>query len=308
MTHHVTRELESARLTRRTALGTAAAGAVVALATRFDMSSAAAEATASPIGTAFDTNQEETTMTDATPSPGAAAPTVVLIHGAFADSSSFNEVISRLQVAGIAVRAVPNPLRGIAHDSAYIASALSQIPGPVVLVGHSYGGAVISNAAAGADNVTGLIFVAAFAPDDGETLGELASTSKDAILGTVQIPLNYPNEADGSTAVELIVDPAHFHEAFAADLTEEQAAVLAATQRPVAQAAFTETNGPAAWKTLPSWAVVATEDKAAGTDIVRSMAERAGATITEVPGSHVIMISQPQVVTDVILDAVGAAS
>jgi pimeloyl-ACP methyl ester carboxylesterase len=297
-------DTDSTRLTRRSAIRkVAAAGAAIALTTSLETLSSSAQETASPVGTDTGSTQEESTMTDATPSPGAAQPTVVLVHGAFADGSSWNEVITRLQAARINVKAIPNPLRGIAHDSAYVASAVAQIPGPVLLAGHSYAGAVISNAARGAGNVTGLVFVAAFAPDEGEILGEVAATSKDAILGAVQIPLNYPNGADGSTAVEFVVDPAHFHEAFAADLPVEQAAVLAATQRPVAQAAFTEVSGPAAWKSLPSWAVVATADKAAGTDIVRSMAERAGAQITEIDGSHVIMISQPQAVTEVILSA-----
>ena len=234
-------------------------------------------------------------------------PTVVLVHGAFADASSWSGVIERLQAKGVSVTAPPNPLRGINADSAYTASVFEQIEGPVVAVGHSYGGAVISNAAAKAKNVVGLVFVAAFAPEDGETLGEVAATSKDSILGTVQVPRHYPGKG-GEQAVELTIDPAGFREAFAADLPAEQTAVMAATQRPVAEAAFSEPNGPPAWKSLPSWAVVATADKAAGTDLVRSMAERAGATIAEVDGSHVIMVSQPQAVTDVILQAVAAVA
>jgi pimeloyl-ACP methyl ester carboxylesterase len=172
-------------------------------------------------------------------------PTVVLVHGAFADSSSWTSVIQHLQARDVHVTAAANPLRGIAHDSTYVASVIDQIPAPVIAVGHrhSYGGAVISNAASMAKNVVGLVFVAAFAP-------------------------------------------------------------VAATQRPAAELAFSEPNGRAAWKELPSWAVIPTGDKAAGTDVLRSMAERARATITEVDGSHVIMISQPQVVADVILEAI----
>jgi pimeloyl-ACP methyl ester carboxylesterase len=233
---------------------------------------------------------------------------VVLVHGAFADASSWTGVIERLQARGVQVTAPANPLRGIASDSAYLASVFNQIGGPVLAVGHSYAGALISNAATTASNVVGLVFVAAFAPDEGERLGEVASTSKDSILGTAQVPLHYPTGQGTETAVEFAVNPARFHEVFAADLPDQQAAVMAATQRPVAQAAFTEPSGTPAWKSLPSWAVVATSDKAAGTDVVRAMANRAGATITEVAGSHVIMISQPQVVTDVILSAVAAAS
>ena len=232
--------------------------------------------------------------------------TVVLVHGAFADSSSWNGVIERLQAAGIQVTAAPNPLRGISHDSAYIKSFLEQIPGPVILVGHSYGGAVITNAATDADNVVGLVYVAAFAPDEGERLGEIEGGSRDSVLGTAQVPLDYPTGEGEQTAVEFAIDPEKFHDAFAADLPEGRTAVMAATQRPVSEMAFSEPNGVPAWKKLPSWAVVATGDKAAGTDVVRSMAERAGAEITEAEGSHVIMVSQPQAVTDVILSAVGA--
>jgi pimeloyl-ACP methyl ester carboxylesterase len=234
-------------------------------------------------------------------------PTVVLVHGAFADASSWNGVIERLQAKGLQVKAPANPLRGIAIDSAYTAGVLEQTPGPVVLVGHSYGGAVISNAAARADNVVALVFVAAFAPDEGETLGEVTPTSKDAILGPALVTRHYP-AAGGGQAVEFEVDATKLHDVFAGDLPAAQAAVLAATQRPIAEAAFSERNGDPAWKHVPSWAVVATGDKAAGADLTRSMAERAGATITELDGSHVIMVSQPQAVTDVILEAVSAGA
>jgi pimeloyl-ACP methyl ester carboxylesterase len=230
------------------------------------------------------------------------SPTVVLVHGAFADGSSWNGVITRLHAKGVKVTAPANPLRGISIDSAYTASVFEQTPGPVLAVGHSYGGAVITNAASEASNVVGLVYVAAFAPEDGERLGEAAAASKDSILGTAQVARHYPS-ADGGTAVEFIVDPAKIHEVFAADLPDELTPLLAATQRPVAELAFTEQCGPPAWRQLPSWAVVALADKAAGTDVVRSMAQRAGATITEVQGSHVVMISQPDAVTDVILKA-----
>jgi pimeloyl-ACP methyl ester carboxylesterase len=226
--------------------------------------------------------------------------TVVLVHGAFADGSSWNGVIERLQARGVPVTAPAIPLRGVASDSAYLAKVLEEIEGPVVAVGHSYGGAVISNAAAQAKNVFGLVFVAAFAPEEGETLGEASAASKDAVLGSALVQHAY----NGS--VEFTVDPARFHEAFAADLPTEQAAVMAATQRPVAEAGFSDASEAAGWKDLPSWAVVATGDKAAGTDVVRSMAERAGAEITELDGSHVIMISNPEAVTDVIMTAAAA--
>jgi pimeloyl-ACP methyl ester carboxylesterase len=231
------------------------------------------------------------------------AATVVLVHGAFADASSWNGVIERLQAKGIPVTAPANPLRGISADSAYIGSFIRQIDGPVIAVGHSYGGAVITNAAADAENVVGLVYVAAFAPDEGEALGAVEAGSKDSVLNSALVPREYPG-ADGRTATEFFIDPAKARDAFAADLSDRQAALIAATQRPVAELGFSEPTGPPAWKDRPSWAVVATGDRAAGTDVVRSMAVRAGARITEVDGSHVIMISQPEAVTDVILEAV----
>ena len=234
-------------------------------------------------------------------------PTVVLVHGAFADASSWNGVIERLRAKGISVMAPANPLRGIAADSAYAASVFEQVEGPVVVVGHSYGGAVITNAATEAKNVVGLVYVAAFAPEEGEMLGAVEDGSKDSVLNSALVPRQYPT-ADGGSATEFYIDPPKAREAFAGDLSDQQAALIAATQRPVAEAAFGEPNGPPAWKHLPSWAVVATGDKAAGTDVVRSMAERAGAKITEVDGSHVIMVSQPEAVTNVILDAVAAVT
>jgi len=241
-------------------------------------------------------------------SPNTSRPTVVLVHGAFADASSWNGVIERLQAHGVSVTAPANPLRGIAIDSAYTASFINQIACPVLAIGHSYGGAVISNAATSAKNVVGLVFVAAFAPDEGERLGEVASASKDSLLGAAQIPLRYPSGQGSDTATEFAIAPERLREVFAADLPAEQAALMAATQRPISELAFSEPNGAPAWKNLPPWAVVATGDKAAGADIVRSMAQRAKATITEVEGSHVIMISQPQAVTDVILTALAAVS
>jgi pimeloyl-ACP methyl ester carboxylesterase len=236
------------------------------------------------------------------------SPTVVLVHGAFADASSWNGVIERLLAKRVKVVAPPNPLRGISIDSAYIAGVFDETPGPVLAVGHSYGGAVITNAATQSKNVVGLVFVAAFAPEEGETLGDVEADSKDSVLNSALVTLHYPAAGDGDRGVEFAIDPAKLREAFAADLPAEQTAVMAATQRPVAELAFSEPTGAPAWKHLPSWTVVATGDKAAGTDVIRSMAERAGAAITEVAGSHVIMISQPDAVTSVILEALAAVS
>jgi pimeloyl-ACP methyl ester carboxylesterase len=305
MTDHPVAGSATDRLSRRTALGRlAVTGSAIAVAvTGLGVLREAARAAQSSVVI----TEEGSFVTDATPT--ASAPlTVVLVHGAFADSSSWNGVIELLQAQGIAVVAPPNPLRGVSADSAYVASFINQVPGPVLAVGHSYGGAVITNAATNAKNVLGLVYVAAFAPDEGETLGAIEQGSKDSVLNSALMPLHYPTGKDSETAVEFAINPANFHEAFAADLPVEQAAVLAAGQRPVAEAAFGEPSGVPAWKSLPSWAVVATGDKAAGSDVVRSMAERAGAQITEIEGSHVIMISQPQAVTDVILSAIAAVS
>ena len=234
--------------------------------------------------------------------------TVVLVHGAFADAGSWAGVLERLLAVGVKVQAPVNPLRGLISDSAYVASVIAQIPGPVLAVGHSYGGAVISNAATTATNVVGLVYVSAFAPDENEILGEIEGTSRDSVLGPALLPAQFPIGSGNQTATELYVNPASFHQVFAADLPEKQAAVLAASQRPVAASAFEDKSGEPAWKKLPSWAVVATGDKAAGSDVVLSMAKRAGAEILEIDGSHVIMISQPEAVTNVILKALQSVS
>jgi pimeloyl-ACP methyl ester carboxylesterase len=238
-------------------------------------------------------------MTDTT----TAGPTAVLVHGAFADAGSWAGITERLMRAGVPVRAIPNPLRGIAFDAAYVASAINQIPGPVLAVGHSYGGAVITNAVPQTTNVVGLVYIAAFAPDEGEALGEILAGSEDSILTPAVLPSEYPTGHGSETATEVIIDPAKFREVFAADLPQLQSDVLARSQRPIAAGAFAEKSGHPAWKDLPAWAAVGTADKAAGTDIVRSMAQRAGARITEIDGSHLIMISQPDAVMEVLLIA-----
>ena len=247
-----------------------------------------------------------------------AKPTIVIVHGAFTDASSWmgmsghalfghgHGVIERLQQHGYTVIAAPNPLRGVRADSAYLASLLSQLDGPILLVAHSYGGAVISNGAANASNVVGLVYVAALIPEEGERLAEVQS--KVSILNPHLIERRYPTGITGETATEYSIDPAHFRAVFAADVPEERTRLMAVAQRPIASAAFSDTSGPVAWKTLPSWAIVATEDVGAGYDIVRSMAQRAGAKVTELKGSHAIMSSQPEAVADVILEAAQSIS
>jgi pimeloyl-ACP methyl ester carboxylesterase len=206
----------------------------------------------------------------------------------------------------VPVVAIPNPLRGVAHDAAYVASAISQIPGPVLAVGHSYGGAVITNACTGLPNVSGLVYVAAFIPDEGETLLQILGGSRDSVIAPALVELRYPTGNGAETAVEYAIAAGRFRDVFAADVPPKDAAVMAAAQRPIAQVCFGEETRAAAWKTLPSWAVVPTGDKAAGSDVVRSMARRAGADIVEAEGSHAIMVSQPQVVADHILTALAA--
>lgn len=242
-------------------------------------------------------------MSQATTSTGG-DPTVVLVHGAFADASGWSGVISRLQAEGIAAIAPANPLRSPSGDAAYVASVVNQIPGPVLLVGHSYGGAVISAAAPQAENVAGLVYVCAFIPDEGESLQALAEQAADSQLGPALRPVPFWT-GEGSEGVELYIEQAAFHAVFCADLPAEQAAAMAVSQRPASAAGFGEPLGPVGWKTLPSWALISPNDVAIGPTGERSMAERAGTVIVEVDSSHVPMISQPQAVADLILSALG---
>ncbi len=282
-------------LSRRTALGRlAGVGAGAALASLFARSSTV-------------TAQEGTPMTQASPA-SSQSPTVVLVHGAFADASGWSGVISELQGSGVTVMAPANPLRGVSSDAAYIASVASQIDGPVLLVGHSYGGVVITNASPLAPNVVGLVYVAAFLPDEGESVQALAAQATDSLLGDSLRPAEYPLGPDGEVGHELYIDQAVFHEVFCADLPAEQAAAMAVSQRPGADIGFGEPSGPAGWKTLPSWAVIATGDKTIGVTGERLMAERAGAITVEVDASHVVMMSQPAAVADLIRTALGSLS
>jgi pimeloyl-ACP methyl ester carboxylesterase len=233
-------------------------------------------------------------------------PTVVLVHGGFADASYWVPVIRELQASNLPVLAVANPQRGLAHDAEYVASVVRQIDGPVLLVGHSYGGAVISVAGAAADNVVGLVYVAAFALDEGESFGEIFERfGKTPLVDSVR-PNSYPVPG-GGTAVELTIAPELYKTAFAADLPDDLIEVLAVSQRPFA-AIFDDRAEAAAWKTLPTWAIVATSDNAIPPEGERHMAERAGAEIVEVDASHSIALSQPKEVADVIRTAVAGVS
>lgn len=284
------RTIQPPQHSRRDVFGLAAAGASLIAAAALTTSTALAQ-------------EEGTPMTDATPT--ASGPTVVLVHGAFADASGWAGVIERLQAQGIPVVAPPNPLRSVSGDAAYIASAVNQIAGPVLLVGHSYGGAVISNAAPMAENVVGLVYICGFIPDEGESLQALAEQSTDSLLGGALVPAQYPSGGE-EPGIELYIDVAQFHEVFCADLPAEQAAVMAVSQRPGSAVGFGEPSGPVGWKTLPSWAMISPNDLTIGPSGERFMAERAGAVITEIDASHVAMMSQPQAVTDLIVAALGS--
>lgn len=243
-------------------------------------------------------------MIQSTPS-ASTTPTIVLVHGAFADSSSWNGVIPDLLAKGYPVIAAANPLRSVQGDADYVASVLAGIDGPIVLVGHSYGGIVISNSATGNDNVKALVYVSAFAPEAGETAFGLSGQFPGSTLGDAIAPNPLP---DGGTDLSIQIEP--FWQQFAADLPEEQATLMAATQRPVTEAALTDAAGEPAWKTIPSWFVYGEMDKNIPAAAVAFMAERAGAQqAIELPGaSHVVMLSQPQAVADVILAAANAVA
>ncbi|WP_405757440.1 alpha/beta fold hydrolase [Streptomyces sp. NBC_00073] len=232
-------------------------------------------------------------------------PTIVLVHGAFADASGWGGTIRRLQGAGYPVMAPANPLRGLAADTAYLRSVLAAVDGPVVLVGHSYGGAVISGAAVGDSRVKALVYIAAFTPDEGESAAEIAAKFPGSTLGDTVNPRSYPLPG-GGTGTELVIERARYHRQFAADVPAADAAVMAATQRPVATAALEEKAGEAAWKTIPSWALIATADKNIPPAAERWMARRARSHVTEVDASHAVAVSRPAVVADVILDAARA--
>ncbi|GAA2042167.1 alpha/beta hydrolase [Agromyces tropicus] len=239
---------------------------------------------------------------DAARAPAEPKPTIVLVHGAFADASGWNDVTERLQKRGYTVLAAANPLRGLLTDAAYVRSVLETIDGPIVLVGHSYGGAVITNAATDNENVTALVYVAAYALDEGERLVDanaLGGGHTDLADHLVIRP--YPGAPEGDA--DGYIDPAYFHELFAGDLPKKQAAVMAASQRPAALQALFTPSGVPAWKSIPSWYIVASQDHTIPPEAERVMAERAGSTTIELDSSHVAMISHPADVADVILDA-----
>jgi pimeloyl-ACP methyl ester carboxylesterase len=221
-------------------------------------------------------------------------PSIVLVHGAFADATGWQKVIPLLEAKGFTVTAVQNPLKSLADDVATTKRAIESQKGDVVLVGHSYGGAVITGAGAGNPKVKALVYVAAFAPDAGETIGALIAQYPATPLGTGLVP---------DSAGFLFIDRAKFRNIFAEDMSEGESAIMAATQKPVAGASFGETQAVAAWKTVPSWYVVSKNDHAINPDSERFMAKRMNARTTEVEASHVSFISQPVKIAGIIEEA-----
>jgi len=240
--------------------------------------------------------------------PDDTTPTIVLVHGAWADASGFDRQIRSLQDQGFRAVGFGNPLRGLPGDAAYLAEFLRTLTGPIVLVGHSYGGMVISVAATGNAQVKALVYLNGWMPDEGETQLELLERFPGSLVGPAIRPVPF-TRPDGSEDADLYLDPEAFHDAFAGDVDEATAKAMAAAQRPFANAAFTGPSGAPAWKTgTPCWYLLGTEDNAIPPALQRFMAERANATIVEVPASHVSFVSQPDAATQLILQAVEATA
>jgi len=223
-------------------------------------------------------------------------PTVVLVHGAFADASGYAGIIHELSSAGLTAVAPPNPLRSLATDAATVRAAVGAIDGPVVLVGHSYGGAVITQASAGLENVTSLVYLAAFGLDIGESCASVQQPFPPSMLATTSAPTPYP-AVGAAGGPDLYISKEGFRETFCADVPVDVADVMFAAQRPLALAALTENATEAGWKTKPSWFLVSEHDNAIPPDAQRFMANRMGATTESIDGSHTAFIADPVRVT-----------
>jgi pimeloyl-ACP methyl ester carboxylesterase len=237
-------------------------------------------------------------QSSAAPSTGAAKPTIVLVHGAFADGTGWQRVIPILQRDGYDVIAVQNPLASLAGDVETTKRVVDAQKGPVVLVGHSYGGAVITGAAAGSPNVKALVYLAAFAPEGGEPVAAFGE----------KYPVDLNSALKPDSAGFLYVDRARFRELFCADVPATEARVAAATQKPIHNSAFGASVPQAAWKTIPSWYLVSQDDRAINPELERFYAKRMNAKTSEVKASHVAFISHPDVVARLIEQAAGAAA
>jgi pimeloyl-ACP methyl ester carboxylesterase len=239
--------------------------------------------------------------TDA-PARSSVKPTIVFVHGAFADASGFGAVTSRLQRDGYTVISPANPLRGLASDAAYVASVLKTINGPIVLVGHSYGGAVIGEAANDAANVKALVYLDAFALDAGESNLDISQRFTGGKIADALRPRPFP-QPDGSQGMELYIDPASFPSVFAADVPTQTAERMATAQRPVTLAALSEKSTAPAWKTIPSWYLIGRHDEALDPAAQRFMAKRANAHTVEINSSHASYVAHPAEVTKLIVRA-----
>ncbi|MCD9198222.1 alpha/beta hydrolase [Aeromicrobium wangtongii] len=237
---------------------------------------------------------DDSTSPSGTSDANRSAPTIVLVHGAWADSSSWSPVVERLRGDGYDIRSIANPLQGLDADTAYLSSHLATIDGPIVLVGHSYGGAVISNIDTSAFDIRSLVYIAAFIPLKDETVGQLAAQSTPALpLIPVQVP-------DGT---EVTIDQTAFAAAFAGDLDQNTAANLAVAQRPANVKAVSEPSVNEAFRSIPSWALITRQDQAIAYDLQRLMVDRTDADVTEVDASHAVMLSRPDAVADLIKQA-----
>ena len=234
-------------------------------------------------------------------------PTVVLVHGAFADSSSWSGVIKILEGEGYPVIAAANPLRGLDTDARYVQSILRSVSGPVVLAGHSYGGSVMSEAADGQQNVKALVYIASFLLEQGESTGQLAAKFPGAQLGPALDNVPFPT-LGGGTGEDLYIKKDEFQKVFAADVPDDVADLMAATQRPITVAALDEPATKAAWKTIPSWNMVTTQDLAIPAESMRYMGERAKSQNVEVDASHAVTVSQPGAVAELIQQAAEATT
>jgi pimeloyl-ACP methyl ester carboxylesterase len=240
----------------------------------------------------------------ATPANHGPKPTVVLVHGAFADASSWNGEITDLERRGYPVIAAANPLRGVASDAAYLRVLIESVKSDVILVGHSYGGQVITNAALHEPNVKALVYIAAFLPEQGESAGQLATKFPGSTLGQTLQQVQLPG---GVT--DLYVKQDLFPKQFAADVPLAQARLMAATQRPIAASALDEPSGQPAWHTIPSWQLIPTADKNIPAKAQEFMGQRAHAHTVEIKGaSHAVLVSQPHAVSDLIIAAANATT
>ncbi|SEQ41578.1 alpha/beta fold hydrolase [Microlunatus flavus] len=234
-------------------------------------------------------------------------PTVVLVHGAFAESASWNGVIERLRDEGYPVIATANPLRGLSDDALQLRSVLDHVDGPTVVVGHSYGGSVASVAADGHPGVRALVYVGSFLLEEGESTGELAGRFPGNELGAALEPVTLP-DGRGGTVTDLYIQRDKFRAVFAADVAPDVAELMVATQRPITSDALEEKATAAAWRTIPSWTLVTRQDLAVPAEAQVFMARRAGSAVVEVDASHAVAVSRPGVVADLIVEAARATA